>query len=259
MRARITMRAALAEPALLGNVLRGDSWRPWRVLLIAGNGEALDDDERVLFRQMTQREHEPGQRVEELIAIVGQRGGKSHAVSAMATHTAALCEHSALVPGERGVLLIIAPDQRQAQIVLDYITAAFEASPILRQLIEQRTQWSLRLMNGVDIEVRASDWRRLRGLTLIEVIADESGYFFNENSANPDDEILNAVRPGLATTSGRLTLISSPYARRGELWRSYQKHFGPHGDPRILVAQGPSRTFNPTLPQSVVDRAMERD
>ena len=35
--------------------------------------------------------------------------------------------------------------------------------------------------------------------------------------------------------------------------------YGPNGDPRILVAQGASRTFNPTLPQSVVDRAYERD
>ena len=31
------------------------------------------------------------------------------------------------------------------------------------------------------------------------------------------------------------------------------------GDPAILVAQAPSRVMNPSLPQSVVDRAMERD
>lgn len=36
-------------------------------------------------------------------------------------------------------------------------------------------------------------------------------------------------------------------------------HFGPEGDPSILVAQGASRDFNPELPQSVVDRALERD
>ena len=67
------------------------------------------------------------------------------------------------------------------------------------------------------------------------------------------------MRPGLATTGGPLFIISSPYARRGELWNVYNRHFGPKGDPLILVAQGASRTFNPTLPQSVVDRAYERD
>jgi hypothetical protein len=80
-----------------------------------------------------------------------------------------------------------------------------------------------------------------------------------KNSANPDAEILHAVRPGLATTSGPLFMISSPYARRGELWRAFNKHYGPSGDPAILVAQGSSRTFNQTLSQSVVDRALQRD
>jgi len=126
-------------------------------------------------------------------------------------------------------------------------------------LIEQRTQRSLRLTNGIDIEVRASDFRRLRGPTYIAVIADEVAFWATDNSANPDGEILNAVRPGLATTGGPLFLISSPYARRGELWRTYNKHFGPNGDPLILVAKGTTRTFHPTLPQSVIDRAMECD
>jgi hypothetical protein len=35
----------------------------------------------------------------------------------------------------------------------------------LRQLIEQRSATTLKLSNKVDIEVRASDFRRLRGPT----------------------------------------------------------------------------------------------
>jgi phage terminase large subunit-like protein len=174
-------------------------------------GEPLDDTERTLFRQLTQRDHEPGQRVEEFVGVIGRRGGKSRAISVLASYTAGLCQHPALVSGERGIVLIIAPDQRQAQIVLDYITANLEASPILAQLIESRTQWSLRLSNRIDIEVRASDFRRLRGPSFVFIICDESGFWFNEGSANPDDEILNAVRPGLATTGGSLFMISSPY------------------------------------------------
>ena len=81
----------------------------------------------------------------------------------------------------------------------------------------------------------------------------------DESSANADTEILNAVRPGLATTGGPLVIASSPYARRGELWETYRRHFGAAGDPLILVAQGASRDFNPSLSQSVVDRALERD
>jgi len=259
MKPRVSLREALSDPSLLGTAIAGPSRLAWRVLLIAAMGEELTTDERILFKQLTGREREPLQRVEEFEAVVGRRGGKTSGIAAMATYIATCCDHPELVAGERGVLLVVAPDQRQSQICLDYIEAAIDASPILRQLIEQRTQWSLRLSNRIDIEVRASDFRRLRGPTFICVIADESAFWFNENSANPDTEILNAVRPGLATTGGPLFMISSPYARRGELWRTYQKHFGANGDPLILVAQGSSRTFNPTLSQSVVDRAMERD
>jgi hypothetical protein len=257
---RLSLRAALDDDQLLGAVLSGESWEAWRTLLIAAMGEPLTAQERALFKDLTGgREQEPNQRVEELAAIVGRRGGKSRAISVLATYISALCEHPALVRGERGVLLIIAPDIKQAEIVLDYVEANFRASPILSQLIENRRERQLRLSNRVTIEVRASDFRTLRGPTYIAVIADESAFWYTESTANPDDEILNAVRPGLATTSGPLFMISSPYARRGELWRIYQRHYGPQGDPAILVAQGSSRTFNPTLSQSVVDRALERD
>jgi hypothetical protein len=261
MNPSITLRKALADPLLLGSTLAGDSWIAWRTLLIASMGEELDDQERALFKQLTGgREHEPNHLVEEFVGVIGRRGGKSRSISVLATYIAGLCEHPALVPGERGVLLIIAPDTSQADITLDYIEANFKGSPILNQLIESRVQRALRLTNHIDIEVRASDFRRLRGPTFIGCICDEVAFFLSsESSSNPDSEILASVRPGLATTNGPLFMISSPYARRGELWRLFNKHFGPAGDPLILVAQGASRTFNPSLPQSVVDRAMERD
>ena len=92
------------------------------------------------------------------------------------------------------------------------------------------------------------------------MIADEAAFWYSdEASTNANSDILAAVRPGLATTGGLLAIISSPYARRGEVWDAYRRHYGPLGDSLILVAQGASRDFNPTLPQSVVDRAMERD
>ena len=60
--------------------------------------------------------------------------------------------------------------------MLDYVEANFRNSPMLRQLIEARTQRSLKLTNKIDIEVRAANFRTLRGLTLICAIADESAF-----------------------------------------------------------------------------------
>jgi hypothetical protein len=160
---------------------------------------------------------------------------------------------------ERGVLLCIAPDQRQATIVLDYAAAAFEQSPILKQLVANRTSDVLELSNGISVEVRAASFRRLRGPTYVAVICDEAAFWHSDESANPDIEIVNAVRPGLATTTGPLIIASSPYARRGVLWQAHKQHYGADGDKLILVAQGESRLFNPSLPARVVKRAYERD
>jgi hypothetical protein len=56
----------------------------------------------------------------------------------------------------------------------------------------------------------------------------------------------------------KLLCISSPYARKGELWEHHKRYFGLTGA-EVLVWQAASRTMNPTLKQSIVDRAMEAD
>ena len=83
-----TMRGALDDPALLGSTLAGASWESWRTLLIAAMGERLLPSERALFTQLTGREREPGDRVEELWAVVGRRGGKSRAMATLAAYLA---------------------------------------------------------------------------------------------------------------------------------------------------------------------------
>src|SRR6478609_5178796 len=255
---RVPLREALSDPNLLGAGIAGDSWRSWRTLLIAAMGESLTEGERPTFRALTGRDREPLQRVDQFAAVIGRRGGKSRAMATLATYIAGLCDHSdALVPGERGVLLCVALDQRVAKIILDYAEACFERSPILKQLIANRTADALELTNGITLEVRPASFRKLRGPTYIAVIADELAFWYVDAAyANPDVEILNAVEPGLATTGGPLILASSPHARRGALWDVFKRHYGAGGD---LVAHGASRTLNPSLPQRVVDRALEKD
>jgi len=258
---RVPLREALSDPNLLGTAIAGDSWSSWRTLLIAAMGEELREDEREIFSQLTGREHEPLQRVDQFAAVIGRRGGKSRAMATLATYIAGLCDHSdALVPGERGVLLCVALDQRVAKIIVGYAEACFERSPILKQLIVNRTADALELANGISLEVRPASFRKLRGPTYVAVIADELAFWYVDAAyANPDVEILNAVEPGLATTGGPLILASSPHARRGVLWEVFKRHYGAGGDPLILVAHGASRTLNPSLPQRVVDRALEKD
>lgn len=263
MKPLVTMREALRDPELLGNALPGTSWRAWRVLLIAAMGEPLDRDERATFRELTQLNDEPGERVDELVVVAGRRGGKSRAISVLAAYVAALCDHrDHLVHGERGVVVVIAADQRQASVVFEYIVATLEGSKRLRQRIKSQTSDSIVLDNAISIEVRAASYRRLRGPTYVCAIGDELAFWQTDadSSANPDSAIVDAIRPGLSTTGGMLCMISSPYARRGLLHDMYRRYFGPaNTDRRILVAQAPSKQLNPTLSDDVIRRAMERD
>src|SRR5262252_5475513 len=234
MKPRISLRQSLQDPNLLGGALTGESWAAWRTLLVASMGESLTEDERATFRALTGRDREPLQRVDQFAAVIGRRGGKSRAMATLACYLAGLCEHSdALVPGERGVLLCVALDQRVAKIILDYAEASFERSPILKQLIASRTADALELTNGITLEVRPASFRKLRGPTYVAVLADELAFWYVDAAyANPDIEILNAVEPGLATTGGPLILASSPHARRGVLWDVFRRHYGTGGDTR---------------------------
>jgi hypothetical protein len=128
---------------------------------------------------------------------------------------------------------------KQAKVLLDYAEGTLESTPLMKQLLDSRMADTLTLTTGIALEVRSASFRRIRGVTCVAVLADECA--LSDESANPDVEILNAARPALATTQGPLIAISSPYARRGALWETYRRHYGPDGDPSILVAQGATR------------------
>jgi len=258
---RVSMREALRDPKLFGHVLQGDSWYGWRVLLIAAAGEEVTDDERVEFKRLTGREREPRKLVRELIAIFGRRAGKSLAMAVFKCWIAGLCDHrDVLALGEIGVALLISRDQRVAKIILNYIEGILRGSEVLCSLIANRTADTIELTNGISIEVRPANYKTLRGPTFISIVCDEIAHWFTSvDFANPDVEILASVRPGLLTTRGPLLLVSSAYAKHGELYAAFKKYYGPNGPPDILVAYGTSRDLNPSLPQSEIDRELEKD
>ncbi|GLQ78082.1 hypothetical protein GCM10007881_15980 [Mesorhizobium huakuii] len=261
MKPLVTMRQALTDPQLLGGALPGDSWRIWRTLLIAAMGEPLTDDEREAFAAVTGRPEEPHQRVDEMWCVVGRRAGKTRAAGALAAYSSALCDWTdRLAPGERGVFPILAASTSQADRAYQHAIGILQHSPVLRgQIIGDPTSETIRLSSRVDITIKPANFRTIRGITAVGAVCDELAFWHIEGSRNPDREILAALRPALITTGGPLLVISSPYARRGELYRTYKADFGPEGDPSILVAKGPSRVFNSTLPQAEIDKAFARD
>jgi hypothetical protein len=138
-----------------------------------------------------------------------------------------------------------------------YVAGLFHSNPMLERLILREQGESIELVNRTVIEVQTASFRAVRGYTVACVIADEIAFWRSDESANPDWEIINALRPAMATLGGKLIALSSPYSKRGALWDTYRRYFGKDGP--VLVAQAASLVMNPSLPERVVNQAMERD
>jgi hypothetical protein len=164
-----------------------------------------------------------------------------------------------LGPGERGTIMIIARDRRQARVIKRFISGLLHEVPMLRRVIEDEAAESITLKNRVSIEIHTASFRATRGYTIIAALLDEIAFWPAEDAAEPDVEVINAIRPGMATIPGAMLLCaSSPHARKGALWDAYRRHFGKDGD-EVLVWQAATRDMNAVVPQSYIDRHVAED
>ena len=249
------------DPELFAGWFRdAATWRSWFVFLRALFGLPMSGTDRKLYKQCTGRDDLPTGGVREAWLICGRRAGKSFVLALIAVFLACFCEWSRyLSPGERGTIMVLAADRRQARTIYRYAHALLTRVPMLAQLVERETAEAIDLNNGVTIEIMAASYRSVRGYTLIAALCDEVAFWRADDSANPDAEIIAALRPAMATIPDAMLLCaSSPYARRGVLWDAYRRHFGRAGS-SLLVWKADTRTMNPTVPQAVIDEAMEAD
>lgn len=251
---------AIDDPHLFGPWFRHrETWAAWRVFIAALFGHGMTDDEIAVFRQCTGREHPPADPAKEGWLIIGRRGGKSFVLALLAVFLACFRDYSIyLAPGERATLLVIAADRKQARVIMRYVKGLIAGVPMLARMIETERKESFDLTNRVTIEVATASFRTVRGYALCAALCDELAFWPAEDSANPDREVLDALRPAMLTIPNAMLLCaSSPYARRGALWDARQKHYG-HDGP-ALVWQAPTSIMNPTIPQEEIDAEYERD
>jgi hypothetical protein len=251
---------ACDDPNLFRQWFRGrETWKAWFAFIGALFALELTADQAAIYRACTGRDALPTLPAEEAWLACGRRGGKSFIMALIAVYLACFREYREhLAPGERATVMVIAADRRQARVIIRYIAAMLTRIPILKQMVTRETADSFDLSNFVTIEVGTASFRTTRGYTYCAVLCDEIAFWRTDDAAEPDYAILDAIRPGMATIPNSVLICaSSPYARRGALWDAFRRHWGKDGGP--LVWKAPTRTMNPTVPQSVIDRAMERD
>ncbi|WP_204353754.1 hypothetical protein [Salinisphaera orenii] len=248
---------AFADPNLMGESFGSETREAWRAVLSGAFALPMGNDRRDLFTRLAGGRTAPSERVRELWAIAGRRSDKSHTAAGVAVYLATIGAEqegtiNKLSPGERGVILCLACDRSQAKVVLSYICGLLSNSPILSSMVERETAEGVELTNGIIVEVGTNSHRSVRGRTLLATVLDEAAFFRDSESVSPDKEVYRALVPSLATTGGMLIGISSPYAQRGLLYDKWRRHYGRDDD--VLVVQGASLDFNPTLdPQIIAD------
>jgi hypothetical protein len=236
------------------------TWQAWFVFIAALFALPMTEEQLAIYQQCTGRSVPPASPAKEAWLVCGRRAGKSFVLALVAVFLACFRDYRQyLAPGERGTIVIIAADRKQSRVIFRYIRALLLRVEMLAQLVERETAEAFDLKNGVTIEVATASFRSTRGYTLVAILADEISFWPTDDSADPDFEVLNALRPGTATIPGAMLLAaSSPYARRGALWDAHRNHFGKDNDP-VLVWQAPTRVMNGTVPQLIIDKALRDD
>src|SRR5262245_58300714 len=147
--ATLSILDVMGDPALFGPWFTpATSWRAWQAFLAALFGLPMSTEQAGLYRAHTSRQDLPASPAREAWLVVGRRGGKSRIAALVAVWLACFRDYrSVLAPGERGTLMVIAADRRQARAVFRYIEGLLDSVPMLAQLVERRTREAITLRN----------------------------------------------------------------------------------------------------------------
>jgi len=257
-----TIIDAIHSPKLFGALPRFKklhTWTSWIVVLKAIFGLRMSDDDQVIFKQCTDRESPPPNGAKETYIIVGRRGGKSFVSALIGVFIGCFFSFvEYLTTGERGVVLILAVDKAQAKVVFNYARGIIDAIPALRRMVTAWRADEVELSNDITIAVKTSDYRSVRGVTIVCCVCDEVA-FWDSQGVNPDTAVFSALRSAMATIPiAKLICISTGYAQVGVLYDMHKQYHGKNDD-EILVWQADTRTMNPTISEALIEKELERD
>lgn len=255
-----TILEAIDDPRIFGRWFGASSWDSWRAFLAALFGLPMTPTQLALFQKHTGRITAPKQPYRECWTCTGRRAGKSLIAALVSVYLSVFRDYGKhLGPGEYLTGMVVSPDRKQSRVIRRFQGGFINAIPSLASLVVNEKRESLELSNHCVLETQTASSATLRGYTSHVIVNDEIAFLPTESSANPDEEILISERPCLASIPGSLLLsISSPYARRGELYRAFEKHWAKDGDD-VLFWKASSLEMNPSLDPRVIAEAFERD
>lgn len=233
----------------------------WRATIRSIYGTPLDEAESKLFAELSGGRPPPDGGADEFLGVIGRRGGKSETIARLAVFEALHGGHEiALAPGQVGLIPVISPLREQSGEIIRYVKGLCELRQVKPKVAKTLAD-SVEFKTGIVVAVMTADAVNVSGPTVVTAIRDEWAKWPGAESACPDAEIENSLRPALAPVRGaprrRLIGITSAYIREGLAFETQRDHFGV-ADAPVLVVRGSTDGFNPNVDRAWLARERSR-
>lgn len=140
----------------------------------------------------------------------------------------------------RRMILIVSPGMRQSRIPMDRIHSFVDQNSTINSLVVGTTRDSLQFRNGSTIVALPNNPARIRGYSATDIYLDEAAHFLN------DEQVMQVLRPMLASKEGTFTVVSTPFGKRGLFWKLYEAAIQ-RNDPNAKAYEFHPSTLNPKI------------
>lgn len=202
-------------------------------------------------------------------AVCGGRAGKSYVLVALRLVWGMYRRDlRSLAPGQQAVALVVAPNDRLRQEVVNYALGAIRSHDALRATLRlPRGTKDDDIVSGFSVE--RPDGKRVafeagvatrggyggRGRSLTDFAMDEAAFFRDASYKVNDAEIFKAASPRVLP-GGQTIIASTPWAESGLLYEFWQRNWQKPTD--AVVAHAPTLVLRPDA-REMVEREYLRD
>lgn len=142
----------------------------------------------------------------QILVNCARQVGKSETTATLATHTA--------IYGPGAIVLLLSPSLRQSGLLFQKVKRRLKDLGDDFADITTDNALSVRLGNGAEIHSLPGKGETVRGFSGVTlIIVDEAAFIA--------DDLITAVSPMLATSGGRLILLSTPFGKRGVFYEEW--------------------------------------
>ncbi len=174
---------------------------------------------------------------------VGRRGGKSSSICRVAIYEATEGEHE-IPAGDTGVFAIISALLPQAKDRIKTLIALCKALDIPHKATQTEIKFEWR---NTEIRCFAATKEAVVSFTSIGAICDEEALWKDEEGSNPAAEILENLRPTMATMPhAKLWHISAPWSTLDVHYQAFERGL----QPDQICFYAPTWEANPTITEA---------